>query len=73
MTNAHIAAPQPLLSTTVRAAAAFGVAAFIALVGVGTAQASHTAVDTCALNFSRTATVQVVQLPKVEIVGHRAV
>jgi len=71
MNNAYITNPQPLVSTTVRAIAAFGVAAVIALVSLGTAEASHTAVDTCAQNFSRSATVQVVQLPKVEIVGHR--
>ncbi|MRD49555.1 hypothetical protein [Caenimonas koreensis] len=72
MTHAHITAPQPLLSTTVRAIAAIGVAAVIGLVGAGTAQASHTAVETCAQSFARTAHVQVVQLPKVEVVARRA-
>ena len=72
MTQAHIAAPQPLLSTSARAAAAFGVAAVIALIGLGSAQASHTAIDSCTQAFAREATVQVVTLPKVQIVGHRA-
>ena len=72
MTHAHIAAPQPLLSAPARAAAAFGVAAVMALIGIGSAQASHTAIDTCAENFSRGASVQIVTLPKVEIVGHPA-
>ena len=75
MTHTSIANPQPLLSTTVRAVAAFGVAAVIGLVGLGTAEASHTAVDTCAMNFSRSPAVQVVhvvQLPRVEIVGRRS-
>jgi hypothetical protein len=69
-TTAKIAAPQPLLSTTSRVVAALGVVAVLAVALLGTARASHEAVDTCAHAFTRSTTVHAT-LPRVEIVGRR--
>ncbi|MES2632121.1 MAG: hypothetical protein V4669_04070 [Pseudomonadota bacterium] len=68
-TTATIKAPQPLLSIASRATAAMGVVSVLALALMGTAQASHEAVETCTVALSRSTLY--VTLPKVEIVGRR--
>ncbi|WP_048439562.1 hypothetical protein [Caenimonas sp. SL110] len=68
-TTANITTPQPLISIASRATAALGVVSVLALALMGTAQASHEAVDTCTVALSRSTLY--VTLPKVEIVGRR--
>lgn len=67
----HTATPQALLSATARFAAAAGVAVLLALATLGAESASRDAVDSAQASFAQaplTAT-----LPRVEIVGKRAV
>jgi hypothetical protein len=75
MTATHTAlnaAPQPLVATPARIAAAVAVAAVLALTWLYAEQASHQAVDTTAAAIARSGTqVTRVTLPTVEIMGRR--